>query len=136
MQPAEAQRIVQAFGAVLGENTAIGAVRDVASLPYSKAQIKSAIQFALRVTTDGGMHAHFLSAYVSLADFQSLSDGQIKALQEWNKVIGQKRRPTDGELAAEAAAMAQIGKEVIAIHERVAEEAAILANELKMAGFS
>jgi hypothetical protein len=136
MQPAEAQRVVQAYGAVLGENTTIGTVRDIASLPYSKAQIKSAIQFALKVTSDGGMKAHFINANVSLADFQSLSDGQIKALQEWNKIIGQKQRPDDGKLGVEATAVEKIGKEVTAIHERVAEEAAVLTNELKMAGFS
>jgi hypothetical protein len=136
MRPVEAQRIVQAYGAVLGENTAIGVVRDIVSLPYSKSQIKSALQFALKITSDGAMHAHFINAYISLADFQSLSDDQIKALQVWNKVIGQRRGSNKEEVEAEAAAIAKNGKVVTAIHERVAEEAAILANELKMAGFS
>jgi hypothetical protein len=135
MQSAEAQRIVQAYGAVLGENTAIGSVRDIASLPYSKQQIKSAIQFALKVTTDKQMQSHFINAYVSLADFQSLSNDQINALREWNKVITRRGRSDDQELAVQVAAMEETSDEVIAIQKCVAEEAAILAAELKMAGF-
>ncbi len=74
MRPEDVQEILNAYGAVLAEPTALGVLRDIRSLPYPKVEIKHALVVALSVTTDPGVREHLKASYVMLADFQQLSD--------------------------------------------------------------
>ena len=92
MTPLEAQRIVQDYGAVLEERKAMGVIRDINSLPRPKAHVMEALQFALRATSDRLMREHLKVAYISLADFQELTDEQVKTLRGWNSIFAKKTR--------------------------------------------
>ena len=136
MTPVEAQRIVQDYGAVLEERTAMGVIRDINSLPRPKVQIKEALIFALRATADRLMREHLKVAYISLADFQELSDGQVKALQGWNSIFAKKpQEMTLEELRNEAIAGSKVADKAVAIQEKSAAEAQALALERRAAGF-
>jgi hypothetical protein len=137
MQPTEAQRIVQAYGDVLAENTATGVVRDINSLPHSKDQIKTALRFALKVTSDPAMRGHFKAAYISLADFQPLSDEEIQLLQKWNKVLATgAAKTTEIDDASAAAIIADTSKGVTRLNAHVTAEANTLMQELETAGLA
>jgi hypothetical protein len=88
MKPNEVEGIVHAYGAVLQETTATGVIRDIRSLPYSKYQIKEALQYALRITSDPSIREHLKAAYISLSDFQELSDEQSKLEHDARKEFG------------------------------------------------
>jgi hypothetical protein len=136
MQPADAEMIVNAYGAVLAEPTALGIVRDARSLPRPKETIKDALKFALKMTTDAAMREHLKSAYVSLADFQHLSDNEVRALQVWHSASSQnKAAASDLEMADLAKRISADGEVVTAVQRRVADEAKSLLQELKVAGF-
>jgi hypothetical protein len=131
----EAQRIVQAYGAVLGEITATGMIRDLRLLPYTKTEIKVALQFALKLTSDAVMRDHLRNAYISLADFQRLTDGQIIALQRWDRDLASNAVGGDVSAKDSAEAVSTIGADVIAIQATSMTEARALLDELKQAGF-
>ncbi len=136
IQPATAEKIVKAYGAVLAEPTALGIVRDARSLPHPKETIKDALKFALNATTDAAMREHLKAAYICLGDFQQLSDSEVRALQVWNSAASRNASAaSDLEIADLAKRMAAEGKVVTAIQRRVADEAKSLLQELKVAGF-
>jgi hypothetical protein len=136
MTPLEAQQIVQDYGAALEEKTALGVVRDINSLPHPKEKIKIALLFALSVTTDPTMREHLKGGYVSLSDFQELSDEQVKALQIWNKtVMGSEDKMTADEIQDAVAAISHTGKEVTSLQAKCMSEAEALSRELRAAGF-
>jgi hypothetical protein len=136
MTPNEVERIVNAYGRVLREQTATGVVRDIRSLPYSKGQIKEALRFAIRITSDESMRGHFKGAYIGLSDFQELSDAQILALQTWNKVLANSSTEDKiDDLHKQAIDISSVGKEVATVQASLAAEAHALAEELKAAGF-
>jgi hypothetical protein len=136
MKPIDAQLIVQDYGAVLGESTATGVVRDINSLPCSKDQIKPALLCTLGVTTDSVMREHLRNGFVALADFQELLDEDVKALQIWNQMTARASEsmaptPTQGL----AAAISKVGETVTALQKRTMSEPESLMKELKTAGF-
>ena len=135
MTPNEVERIVNAYGKVLGETVATGVIRDVHALPYSKDKIKEALRFALRITDDGSMRSHFVGAYIGLADFQELSDAQVSALRGWNKILETSTKLTAEDVHRQAIAISNVGKDVKAVQAKSAAEARVLAEELKAAGF-
>ncbi len=133
MQPADVEEIVTAYGAVLAEPTALG-VREVRSLPYSKNEIKTALKIALSVTADADMRDGLKVAYVTLADFQPLTEREIRALQLWNDALNSSAAG-DFDIAALAKTLGAEGKVVTAVQNRVADEANSLEQELKSGGF-
>jgi hypothetical protein len=136
MTPNEVERIVGAYGKVLMEKTATGLVRDIHSLPYSKDQIKEALRFALRSTVDESMRSHLVGAYIALSDFQKLSDAQISALRNWNKLLDTaSTEQTIEDLHKQAITISNVGKDVTAIQAKSAAEVRVLVGELKAAGF-
>jgi hypothetical protein len=137
MTPTEAREVIQNYGAVLEERTALGTIRDINSLPYSKDRIKEALLYALRVTLDSSMRERLRSAYILLADFQQLSNEQITSLRNWNKTttMGRKSAITLDELREEARELAQEGEQAIIIQDKCAAEMESLLLELKSAGF-
>ena len=129
MRPEDVEPIVTAYGAVLAEPTALGIVRDVHSLPCSKEEVKEALKIALSLTGDEGMKESLKVAYISLSDFQQLSDAEIKALQVWNAALSQPNLETSviSSLIAE-------GEMVTAVKLRIADEAKALVQELRATG--
>jgi hypothetical protein len=71
VSPDEIEKIINAYGTELAKGTAgAGVVSDSKPLPFPKASIKAAIQFALRATLDTQMKEQLKIAYISLADWQ------------------------------------------------------------------
>jgi hypothetical protein len=135
MPPTDAEEIVTAYGAALAEPTALGIVRDISSLPYSKNDIKAALKFALGVTADAAMRDSLKTAYVTLADFQPLSEREIRALQLWKNALSSIPAASDLDIADLAKTLAAEGDMVTEVKLRVADEAISLAQELTAAGF-
>ena len=135
MQPEDVEEIVTAYGAVLAEPTALGIVRDVHSLPRSKEDIKTALKVALSVTADATMRETLKGGYVALADFQKLTEREIRALQLWNDALNTSAA-ADLDIAALVKTLGAEGDMVTAVKLRVADEAISLAQELKAAGFN
>jgi hypothetical protein len=134
MDMQQAQRIVGAYGDTLLEQAATGVVRDAKSLPFSKTEIKAALKFAINVTSDGQMREQLKVGYISLADFQELSDLDIQRLQQWGALLSKNSTMSNEELGTAAKVMAEIGRDVTAIQSRVASEAQVLMKELETAG--
>jgi hypothetical protein len=127
MEPADLQNIVTAYGAALAEPTAMGLPRDARSLPYTKTDIKVALLIALRATTDPAMRNSLEAAFVSLADFQELSDDEVRALQLWDQALSSR---ADESVIEKVTAQAEL---VTAVRRRIADEARALGEELKAA---
>jgi NADPH-dependent ferric siderophore reductase len=132
MRPADVEEIVTAYGAVLAEPSALGSVRDLRSLPYSKEDIKTALMIALKVTVDAAIREHLKVGYISLADFQMLSDSEVRSLQLWDNALSSSKSAAADALFHTVAAEGDVA---IAVMRRVADEAGVLATELKAAGF-
>jgi hypothetical protein len=58
-------------------------------------EIKTALKFALSVTTDPAMRDQLKTGYISLGDFQELSDREIRALQLWNNALSRNTSAAD-----------------------------------------
>lgn len=126
-----AQAIVNAYGMTLAEPTALGLIRDARSLPYSKEEIKHALKIALQLTSDPAMREQLRMGYVSLADFQELSEREVTSLRLWNAALNAPASDSL-DLAKSLAANAEV---VTAVQRRVVDEAALLLQELKETGF-
>lgn len=134
MSLAQVQRIVSSYGAVLEQSA--GLIRDINSLPFKKDQIKTALLTALGVTTDAKMREHLKAGFVSLADFQPLSEAERASLRTWESV-GQSdpQSMTDQDLLHMAKKLSGGGGAGIEANKRAMEESAVLIQELKAAGF-
>jgi hypothetical protein len=63
-------------------NKALGLVRDIKSCSHVKTEIKTALKLAMAVTTDAAVaRAVEEGAYISLADFQSLTDSEPNGIK-------------------------------------------------------
>ena len=98
MQAGDVEKIVNAYGTVLAEPSALGVVRDARSLPYSKSEIKKALLVAPGVVRDSPLREQLRAGYISLGDFQRLSDREIRALQLWNRALSQNVSAADPKL--------------------------------------
>jgi hypothetical protein len=136
MRAADVGEIIGAYGAVLAETAAFGLIRDINTLPYLKTDIKEALKLALSVTADATMREQLKVAYISLADFQWLTEGETHALQLWNSALSKHATATgDLELDELGEVVSAEADVVIAVQQRVADESHSLAQELKAAGF-
>jgi hypothetical protein len=128
LDPSEVEAIVNAYGAALAEPTALGIVRDIRTLPYSKGEIKTALILALGVTYDAAARENLRTAYITLADFQPLSETEVRALQLWNSA--------PSHLSADLAKRLVVQGELVStVQRRIADEANLLAQELEAEGF-
>jgi hypothetical protein len=134
MTLAHVQRIVSSCGAVLEQSA--GPTRDIDLLPFKKEQIKTALLTALSVTTDATMREHLKAGYVSLADFQTLSEAERASARTWESV-GQSdpQSMTHNDVLHMAKEISGGGGAGIEAHKRGTDEAAVLIQELKAAGF-
>jgi hypothetical protein len=133
MTPTEVEEIVEGYGAVLAKPSDLGVVRDVGSLPYSKNEIKTTLRIALKLTTDADLIEQLKVGYISLANFQSLSKEEVRALQLWNGALS--KNPTGVELNDVLETVSVEGDLAVAVLARMADERHSLARELKAAGF-
>ena len=81
------------------------------------------------------MRDHLKAAYISLGDFQQLSDKEVRALQLWNNALSKSVSAADPELTDATRTRSSEGDLVIEVQRRVADEAGALLQELKKAGF-
>jgi hypothetical protein len=123
-----AQKIVAAYGDVLANK--IGVVQDIKELPYQKDQIKLALKILLKLTTDVTMQNHLRSGYVTLGDFQELSDTQAQALQVWNSITNKGSTMTQDEIGTVAREISRVGKIVMEVETKAVAEAESLYREL------
>src|SRR4029450_689971 len=77
-------KVVADYGDVLAKPSDLGLVRDINSLPHLKSEIRAALKAVLAVTTNATMREHLKIAYISLAEFQTLSHREMLALRAWN----------------------------------------------------
>src|SRR6185369_14152976 len=84
-------KVVADYGDVLAKPSDLGLVRDINSLPHLKSEIRAALKAVLAVTTNVTMREHLKIAYISLAEFQTLSHREMLALRAWN--IESQRQP-------------------------------------------
>ena len=112
-------KVVADYGDVLAKPSDLGLVRDINSLPHLKSEIRAALKAVLAVTTNATMREHLKIAYISLAEFQTLSHREMLALRAWN--IG----------VAEAAAskLQTVSDVALQIQQRVASESKALRVE-------
>ncbi len=128
MSPEQALEIVCDYGALLSEPSALGIVRDIRSLPHPKEGIKAALLTLLPLTEDAQMREHLRSGYVLLADFQPLTDGEVRALQTWQMALTESPQKM-------VKLVGQSSDAALAVQARIAHDAAVLLTELKVAGF-
>ena len=126
--------IVNAYGGVLAEPSVLGVVQDLRSLPYSKKDIKTALLVSLGVSTDDDVNELLKVGYLSLAQFQPLSEEEVRALQLWNGAYARgktalARRMTRDELDDVMKTAAEEGDVVNAVMKRIADETDALARE-------
>ena len=79
MQPDDVGKIVTDYGSVLVAPSLLGLLRDINSLPHLKTEIKAALKLGLSVTTDAEFRDQLKLAYISLADFQKLTEQEVRA---------------------------------------------------------
>jgi hypothetical protein len=110
-------------------------VQDVQELPYSKEAIKAVLIHCIKLTEPGTEREFLRNAYVSLADFQPLSDAERGSLKIWERIGRSDPLNLGGEdISKLAKDISNLGKAGQAAHKRATEEAAALLEELKLAG--
>jgi hypothetical protein len=111
-------------------------VRDVRELPYPKDVIKLVLKHCIKLAEPGKEREFLRSAYVCLADFQSLSEDEKKSLQVWEKTCDQHdpQSMTQQQIMSLAKNLADDGMLATDVHKRIAVESAALLEELKSLG--
>ena len=133
MDMQQVRTLIGAYSSILEERTATGVLRDIRSLPASKDELKRAFMIALRATSDREMRRVRSSGYVLLADFQELSDGEIRAAQVLARKPGEQHT---SDLRTEARELLSSEEFSTAPYARIAIEAEALLKDLKAAGFA
>lgn len=108
----DAADVLASYAALLMKTTGSPA-RDVNELKYSKDVIKFVLMHCIKLVEPGEQRDFLKSAYVSLADFQDMSDDELL------NVV--KDAQASGALA-------------VGVYRRIADEAALLNEELAEAG--
>lgn len=125
MTPDRAEKIINAFGGVISSNRAT--IADEGVLPHSKAEIKEAIRFCLRLTDDPQTVEQLKVGYVLLSDFMPLT-AQEKAVvarhAEWMQTLPDMSDPEAMQ------SMVSVFDQYQKLTQRVAEEAALLSTEI------
>ena len=93
MQAGDVEKIVNAYGTVLAEPSALGVVRDARSLPYSKSEIKKALLVAPGVPVNSPLREQLRAGYISLGDFQRLSDRRFALFSSGIELFPRTSRP-------------------------------------------
>ena len=124
----EMERIVQIYGAELSKaSVGAGIIGDSSMLPFPKRDIKTALEFAIRLTPEGQMREHLKNGYLALADWQ---DGVGP------KPLGLNLQNVDltGDLQALARQIANPDPRVKAFQEKANAEVLLLQQELERQG--
>ena len=78
-----------------------GVIRHISELPYPKSVIKTVLQHALKITDDRSTREVLKAAYLTLADFQELTDAEVTAVRKWNQMLRSSvdAKPTEQQVA-------------------------------------
>jgi hypothetical protein len=125
----DARDVLESFVAILSE-PGDGIIRDATELAYPKDVIKSVLQHCIR-TIEGADQRRFLrGAYLSLGNYQELTDEERKALSALREV-GPPGAPGSKLQKKQARRISDVAIPLQAVMVRLKEETAILAQELK-----
>ena len=131
----DAADVLSSYSSLLMRPTG-SVIRNAAELKYSKQIIKIVLIHCIKLTEPGEQREFLRAAYVSLADFQELSDDERAALDIFEAPAGDKAEDIGLE---DLRTMAKLGAShsdlAVGVYGRVAAESARLLQELQAAGF-
>ncbi len=109
-------------------------IMDENNLPYPKAIIKAVLLHCLKLSPASPQNELLRSAYVGLAEYQTLTEDEATALQDWNSATENVHEfLSDEESLNRAKRLSRVGDRVMSINRRVTLETESLIQELKYA---
>jgi hypothetical protein len=105
-------------------------IRDVGELAHPKDIIKFVLRHCIRTIGETDKQSFLRSAYISLGNFQELSDEERKAVALLGE-IGPPAPPGTGLQEEQAKRISDVAAPLQAIMDRLRAEVAVLAQELK-----
>jgi hypothetical protein len=125
----DARDVLEKFIAALNE-CGDGTIRDVSELAHPKDVIKSVLQQCIKAIEAADQRSFLRSAYLSLGNYQELSEAERKALSAFRDV-GPPGPPGSELLEEQTRRIGDFAVPLRALMVRLKEETAILAQELK-----
>jgi hypothetical protein len=120
-------QILKEYRAALEKRKDFGIAAPLSLLPYSKAEIKSALKAEMRSTDDPEIREQIKVEYITLADFIPDQVAEI-ATRNWQESADVEcETEKEGEITVSADAM----DEVVRIQKGIADEGAQLTREIQ-----
>jgi len=123
------REVLERYVAVLGQQSA-SVVRDVAELAHPKESIRNVLQHCIRTETDQEAREYLLDAYVSLSNFQQISEADKEALAVLNE-MGPVATEGSRLFDKQARQITHVAGPLRLLLDRVTAERAVLAQEIK-----
>ena len=124
MTEVDASDVIEAYLKVIS-GPSMGVVRDAAELPYPKEIIGRVLEALMQTCRDDpATQDQIASAYVILADFQSLTESEKSALSIWNSLVKEGASSGSNEkLVKVAQELNSVSETAMAIMSRARSEA-------------
>jgi hypothetical protein len=126
----DARNVLGRFVATLSES-GDGIIRDATELADPKNIIKSVLQHCIRTIEEADKRSFLRSAYLSLGNYQELTDEERKAVAALSK-IGPPGPPGSELQEEQAKRIGDVAIHLQAVMGRLKAEVAVLAQELKL----
>ena len=107
-----------------------GLIRDAAELAHPKDVVRAVLQHCMRTIAEPTQHAFLKDAYLSLANFQELSDADRNAVRRLSE-IGPPQPPGTDAHAAQLKSIGEVADPLQVVIEKIKAELAVLTQELK-----
>jgi len=120
-------QILKEYRAVLEKRKDFGIAAPLSLLPYSKAEIKSALLMEMRATDDPEKREQIKVEYITLADFIPDEMAEITRRNWQDTADVECETEKEGKIAVSADTMA----EVVRIQKGIADEGARLTREIR-----
>ena len=123
------REVLERYVAVLGQPST-SVVRDEAELAHPKESIRNVLQHCIRTEADEDAREYLRNAYVSLSGFQPISEAAKEALavlSEMGPIAAEGSKLFDKQ----ARQITHVAEPLRLLLDRVAEERAVLAQEIK-----
>lgn len=105
-------------------------VRDASELAHPKDAIRFVLQHCIRTASDGETRDFLRNAYISLSNFQTMTDAEKEAVGLLNEV-GPLGPEGSNLFSKQARQITHVAAPLQAVLDRVKDELAILVQELK-----
>jgi hypothetical protein len=129
MSEFDPREVLERYVAVLREQGS-GVVRDAVELAHPKEAIRIVLQHCIKTATDQGSRDFLRNAYVSLSNFQAISDLEKEALGVLSGV-GPLGAEGTKLFSKQARQITHVAGPLQSLLDRVTAEAAVLTQELK-----